>query len=52
MEEEAPLILGTDFVVVPTDDFEASCHFYGEALELPCIARYGQRREPSSKPAT
>jgi predicted enzyme related to lactoylglutathione lyase len=42
MEEKAPLILGTDFVVVPTDDFEASCHFYGEVLELPCIASYEQ----------
>ena len=42
MEEEAPLILGTDFVVVPTEDFEASCHFCGEVLGLSCIARYGQ----------
>ena len=42
MADVAPLILGTDFVVVPTDDFEASCQFYGEVLELPCIARYGQ----------
>jgi predicted enzyme related to lactoylglutathione lyase len=29
-------------VAVPTDDFEASCHFYGEVLGLPCIARYGR----------
>lgn len=39
----APLILGTDFVAVPTDDFGESCRFYGEVLGLPCIARYGQR---------
>ena len=43
MPEEAPLILGADFVVMPTDDFEASCRFYGELLGLPCIARYGER---------
>jgi predicted enzyme related to lactoylglutathione lyase len=42
MDATAPLILGTDFVAVPTDDFEASCHFYGDVLGLPCIARYGQ----------
>ena len=29
-------------VAVPTNDFDASCHFYGEVLGLPCIARYGQ----------
>ena len=42
MQENDPLILGTDFVAVPTDDFDASCRFYGEVLGLPCIARYGQ----------
>ena len=42
MTDDGPLILGTDFVAVPTDDFDASCHFYGEVLGLPCIARYGQ----------
>jgi predicted enzyme related to lactoylglutathione lyase len=35
-------ITGVDFVAVPTDDFDASCRFYGEVLGLPCIARYGQ----------
>lgn len=43
MPENAPLILGTDFVAVPTDDFDASCRFYGDVLGLPCIARYGQK---------
>lgn len=43
MTDDGPLILGTDFVAVPTNDFEASCGFYGEVLGLPCIARYGQR---------
>ena len=42
MSSTQPLILGTDFVAVPTNDFDASCHFYGEVLGLPCIARYGQ----------
>ena len=37
-----PLVTGVDFVVVPTDDFDASCRFYGEVLGLPCIDRYGQ----------
>jgi predicted enzyme related to lactoylglutathione lyase len=41
--DHAPLILGTDFVAVPTDDFDASCRFYGEVLGLPRIASYGQR---------
>ena len=37
-----PLITGVDFVVVPTNDFEASCHFYGEVLGLPFVKRYGK----------
>jgi predicted enzyme related to lactoylglutathione lyase len=36
------LITGVDFVVVPTDAFGASVHFYGEVLGLPCIDRYGR----------
>jgi predicted enzyme related to lactoylglutathione lyase len=42
VHENPPLILGTDFVAVPTNDLGASCHFYGEVLGLPCIARYGR----------
>lgn len=42
MPDNAPLIQGTDFVAVPTNDFEASCRFYGDVLGLPCIARYGR----------
>ena len=41
MSAPEPLVLGVDFVVVPTDDFEASCAFYADVLGLPCIARYG-----------
>ena len=36
-----PLVEGVDFVVVPTDDFDASFRFYSEVLGLPCIERYG-----------
>ena len=36
-----PLVTGVDFVAVPTDDFEASCRFYGEVLGLPFVKRYG-----------
>lgn len=43
MLNDAPLILGTDFVAVPANYFDASCHFYGEVLGLPCIARYGEQ---------
>jgi predicted enzyme related to lactoylglutathione lyase len=43
LPDSAPLILGTDFVAVPTDDFDASYRFYGDVLGLPCIARYGQK---------
>jgi predicted enzyme related to lactoylglutathione lyase len=43
LPDNAPLILGIDFVAVPTDDFDASCRFYGDVLGLPCIARYGQK---------
>ncbi len=31
---QAPFITGVDFVTVPTDDFEASRHFYGSVLGL------------------
>ncbi len=43
MASREPLVQGVDFVVVPTDDFEATCQFYGETLGLACIARYGER---------
>ena len=35
------LVTGVDFVVVPTQDFDASIEFYGAVLGLPCSARYG-----------
>jgi predicted enzyme related to lactoylglutathione lyase len=35
------LITGVDFVAVPTNDFDASMHFYGEVLGLPFVKRWG-----------
>jgi catechol 2,3-dioxygenase-like lactoylglutathione lyase family enzyme len=37
-----PLVTGTDFITVPTEDFDASCAFYGGTLGLPQSARWGQ----------
>ena len=34
-------ITGVDFVTVPTDDVEASKHFYGTVLELPFLKQWG-----------
>ena len=39
---ETPLVTGTDFVMVPTQDFDAAVEFYGTVLGLPCTARYGR----------
>jgi predicted enzyme related to lactoylglutathione lyase len=35
-------ITGVDFVAVPTKDFDASMHFYGEVLGLPFVKRWGE----------
>ena len=43
MSTTSQLVTGVDFVVVPTDDFDASVAFYGDVLGLPCIDRYGKR---------
>jgi len=34
-------ITGVDFVTVPTDDVEASKHFYGTVLGLPFVKQWG-----------
>ena len=36
-----PLITGTDFITVPTQDYEAAAKFYGEVLGLPLSKRWG-----------
>ena len=40
MNETKPLITGTDFVFVPTTDFEAAEKFYAGVLGLPLAKRY------------
>ncbi len=42
MSTQTTPVTGVDFVVVPTDDFDASVRFYGEVLGLPLTARYGK----------
>jgi catechol 2,3-dioxygenase-like lactoylglutathione lyase family enzyme len=36
-----PMITGTDFICVPTRDYEAAAKFYGEVLGLPFSKRWG-----------
>jgi predicted enzyme related to lactoylglutathione lyase len=36
------VIGGVDFVYVPAQEFDRAVQFYGEVLELPLSARYGQ----------
>ena len=40
MNETKALITGTDFVFVPTTDFEKAAEFYGGVLGLPMSKRY------------
>jgi predicted enzyme related to lactoylglutathione lyase len=42
MAPSPDLITGVDFVTLPTRDFEAAIHFYGDVLGLECSARYGK----------
>jgi hypothetical protein len=51
MPANAPLIQGTDFVAVPTNDFDASCHFYGGVLGLRASPATDRRLAPNSNPA-
>jgi predicted enzyme related to lactoylglutathione lyase len=37
------IVTGTDFVYVPTRDFERAVEFYRDTLGLRCSARYGSR---------
>lgn len=38
---DAALVTGTDFITVPTQDYEAAAKFYGEVLGLPFSKRWG-----------
>lgn len=42
MTTETSLVTGTDFVTVPTKDYEAAAEFYGTVLGLPFSKRWGQ----------
>lgn len=42
MTSPTPLITGTDFITVATQDFEAAIDFYGGMLGLPLSKRWGQ----------
>jgi predicted enzyme related to lactoylglutathione lyase len=42
MGTTTPLITGTDFISVPTKDFETARRFYGEVLGLPFSKQWGQ----------
>ena len=37
-----PLITGTDFITIATQDFDAAVEFYGGVLGLPESKRWGQ----------
>ena len=41
MTTKTPLIQGTDFITVPTRDYDAAAKFYGETLGLPLGKRWG-----------
>jgi predicted enzyme related to lactoylglutathione lyase len=41
MSTQTSLVTGTDFVAVPTKDYEAAAKFYGEVLGLPFGKRWG-----------
>jgi catechol 2,3-dioxygenase-like lactoylglutathione lyase family enzyme len=41
MTTQTQLVTGTDFVAVPTRDYEAAAKFYGEVLGLPFGKRWG-----------
>jgi predicted enzyme related to lactoylglutathione lyase len=42
MTATSPSITGVDFVTVPTNDYDASVHFYGTVLGLPFVKRWGE----------
>jgi len=42
MTTQTPLVTGTDFVTVATNDYEAAAKFYGDVLGLPFSKRWGR----------
>lgn len=41
MSSDIPLVTGTDFICVPTQDFTAASKFYGDVLGLELSKRWG-----------
>ena len=41
MTTQTSLVTGTDFVTIPTKDYEAAAEFYGKVLGLPFAKRWG-----------
>jgi catechol 2,3-dioxygenase-like lactoylglutathione lyase family enzyme len=41
MTTDTTLIRGTDFIAIPTEDYDAAAKFYGETLGLPFGKRWG-----------
>jgi predicted enzyme related to lactoylglutathione lyase len=44
MSSATPVVTGTDFIMLPTQDYAAAVAFYGTALGLPQVAEYGGER--------
>ena len=42
MTGSTPIITGTDFITVATQDYDVAAKFYGEVLGLPFSKRWGQ----------
>ena len=40
MSDSTPVVTGTDFICMPTEDFVAAKRFYGEVLGLHCAVEY------------
>jgi catechol 2,3-dioxygenase-like lactoylglutathione lyase family enzyme len=41
MSSPAPLVTGTDFIAIPSKDFDAAAEFYTNVLGLPLSKRWG-----------
>jgi predicted enzyme related to lactoylglutathione lyase len=42
MSTATPLVTGTDFITVATQDYDAAAEFYGSVLGLPFAKRWGE----------
>ena len=43
MADPTPSVTGVDFIMIPTQDYDAAAAFYGETLGLPFRTRWGDR---------